>query len=105
MADAPKQLFTIPDELWAHIQPLLPEEPPKPKGGRPRMDDGQAMTAIFYVFRRASNGRRCLAIWGLPAPCTIAFRNGSEKACSNGCGKRGYKRTTKPNESNGPGRR
>jgi len=51
MANAPKQLFSIPDELWEKIQPLLPEEPPKPKGGRPRMDDRQAMTAIFYVLR------------------------------------------------------
>jgi transposase len=26
-----KKLFT--DELWEVIEPLLPEEPPKPKGG------------------------------------------------------------------------
>jgi transposase len=28
-----KKLVT--DELWETIEPLLPEEPPKPKGGRP----------------------------------------------------------------------
>lgn len=26
MANAPKQLFSIPDELWEKIQPLLPDE-------------------------------------------------------------------------------
>jgi nitronate monooxygenase/enoyl-[acyl-carrier protein] reductase II len=28
-----KELVT--DELWEVVEPLLPEEPPKPKGGRP----------------------------------------------------------------------
>jgi transposase len=26
----------VTDELWAAVAPLLPREPPKPKGGRPR---------------------------------------------------------------------
>ena len=26
----------LPDALWAQIAPLLPPEPPKPKGGRPQ---------------------------------------------------------------------
>jgi transposase len=26
----------VSDELWEVVGPLLPEEPPKPKGGRPR---------------------------------------------------------------------
>lgn len=51
MANAPKQRFSIPDELWERIQPLLPVERPKPKGGRPRIEDRRAMTAIFYVLR------------------------------------------------------
>jgi transposase len=29
----------VPDQLWNAIQPLLPPEPPKPKGGRPRVPD------------------------------------------------------------------
>ena len=42
-----KQLVT--DELWTIIAPLLPQEPPKPKGGRPRIPDRAALTGIIFV--------------------------------------------------------
>jgi transposase len=42
-----KQL--LPDALWARIAPLLPPEPPKPKGGRPRVSDRAALTGILFV--------------------------------------------------------
>ena len=44
-----KELVT--DELWEVIEPLLPEEPPKPKGGRPRVDDREALTGILFVLK------------------------------------------------------
>ena len=44
-----KELVT--DELWEVIEPLLPEEPPKPKGGRPRIDDRAALTGIIFVLK------------------------------------------------------
>jgi len=40
------------DELWDVIEPLLTEEPPKPKGGRPRVPDRAALTGILFVFKR-----------------------------------------------------
>ena len=43
--------YQISDALWKRIVPLLPRPKPKKKAGRPRMDDRQAMTAIFYVLR------------------------------------------------------
>src|SRR6476620_7453414 len=46
-----KQL--VSDELWAVIEPLLPPEPPKPKGGRPRVSDRAALTGIIFVLKRA----------------------------------------------------
>lgn len=39
----------VPDELWEAIAPHLPPEPPKPKGGRPRVDDRKALTGIIFV--------------------------------------------------------
>jgi transposase len=44
-----KELVT--DELWEVIEPLLPEEPSKPKGGRPRIDDRAALTGIIFVLK------------------------------------------------------
>src|ERR671911_334193 len=45
----PKPLVT--DELWTVVEPLLPREPPKPKGGRPRVPDRAALTGILFVLR------------------------------------------------------
>lgn len=44
-----KPLLT--DELWKRIEPLLPPDPPKPKGGRPRVPNRQALTGILFVSR------------------------------------------------------
>ena len=46
-------LYEIPDILWYRIVPLLPTIPHKKKKkvGRPRMNDRQAMSAIFYILR------------------------------------------------------
>ena len=41
----------VSDELWNTIAPLLPPEPPKPKGGRPRVPDRAALTGIVFVLR------------------------------------------------------
>jgi transposase len=44
-----KELVT--DELWEIVEPLLPPEPPKPKGGRPRVEDRAALTGIVFVLK------------------------------------------------------
>src|SRR3712207_1686549 len=41
----------VTDDLWAVVEPLLPPEPPKPKGGRPRVPDRLALTGILFVLR------------------------------------------------------
>lgn len=41
----------VSDEVWAIIAPLLPPEPPKPKGGRPRLDDRKVLTGIIFVLK------------------------------------------------------
>ena len=41
----------VPDELWRIIDPLLPPEPPKLNGGRPRVPDRAALAGIIYVLK------------------------------------------------------
>ena len=41
----------VPDELWVFINPMLPPEPPKPNGGRPRVPDRAALAGIIYVLK------------------------------------------------------
>jgi transposase len=41
----------LPDQLWERVEPLLPPEPPKPKGGRPRVPDRACLTGILFVLR------------------------------------------------------
>jgi transposase len=41
----------VSDELWEIIEPLLPPEAPKPKGGRPRINDRAALTGIVFVLK------------------------------------------------------
>src|SRR5215217_7595705 len=41
----------VPDDLWDSVEPLLPKEPPKPKGGRPRVPDRACLAGIVFVLR------------------------------------------------------
>ena len=56
-----KELVT--DELWEVIEPLLPEVPAKPKGGRPRIDGRRALTGIIFVLKSGIPGRCCPRRW------------------------------------------
>lgn len=41
----------VSDDLWAIVEPLLPAEPPKPTGGRPRVPDRACLTGIIFVLK------------------------------------------------------
>jgi len=41
----------VTDDLWTVIQPLLPKRPPRPKGGRPVVDDRAALSGILFVLK------------------------------------------------------
>lgn len=53
VADEAARAFLIPDELWAKIEPLLPERVNTHRfgGGRPRAGDRACMDGIFFVLR------------------------------------------------------
>jgi transposase len=50
-------LSFVPDDLWETIAPLLPKEPPKPTGGRPRVSDRAALAGIIFLLRPGSPWR------------------------------------------------
>ena len=55
--------FRLPDEVWERLSFVLPPTAPKPKGGRPRMDDRQALDAIIDVLKTGCQWKalpRCL---------------------------------------------
>ena len=41
----------VTDDLWIIVQPLLPCEPAKPRGGRPRLPDRHCLAGILFVLR------------------------------------------------------
>src|SRR3954453_17872252 len=41
----------VPDDLWTVIEPLLPPERPRPKGGRPPLPHRAALTGILFVLK------------------------------------------------------
>ena len=43
----------LSDALWAEIAPLVPPDPPRPKGGRPPVEAREALTGILFVLSTA----------------------------------------------------
>ncbi len=41
----------VSEELWAILEPLIPKNPPSPKGGRPPIEDRKALTGILFVLK------------------------------------------------------
>lgn len=39
----------LPDALWSEIAPLFPAAAPRPKGGRPRVENCAALLGILFV--------------------------------------------------------
>jgi transposase len=49
----------VPDEPWKLVEPLLPSEPPKPKGGRPRVPDRQVLWEDLPKEMNCGSGMTC----------------------------------------------
>ena len=60
--------FRISDELWALMEPLLPEHKNTHRfgGGRPRVPDRQCADAIFFVLRTGCQWNALLSHGPLP---------------------------------------
>lgn len=66
--------YQVPAALWAQMVRVLPPPAPKPKDGRPRMDDRQAMTAILYVLRTGCQWKALPRSLGAPSTVPDRFQ-------------------------------
>ena len=71
--------FDVPDDLWDLIEPLLPAEPPKPKGGRPRVPDRVALAGILYRVRTGCQWKAAPSEFGSPSTLHRYFQEWTKK--------------------------
>ena len=73
--------WTVSDEFWEKVEPLIPPAPSHAKGGRTPMDDRKAFSAndLRLTHRPASSATPCPGgRWGpLLLQCMTATKNGS----------------------------
>jgi len=41
----------VSDAFWSLLAPLLPSRPPRPKGGRPPVEDRAALAGVLFVLK------------------------------------------------------
>lgn len=54
----------ISNELWEEIEPLVPEHPPNPLGGAPRVADRRCLQGILHVLKTGCQ-------WQTLGPCEL----------------------------------
>lgn len=69
----PAKFSKVPEELWALVAPLLPPEPPKPKGGRPRIPDKTILAGILYRLRTGCQWKALPSQFGSGSTCHRRF--------------------------------
>ena len=65
----------LADRLWERVRPLLPPEPPKPKGGRPRADDRLCFLGVLFVLRSGCRWEDLPDCFPSPATCWRRHRD------------------------------
>jgi len=68
------QFADVPDDLWNRIAPLLPSEPDKPFGGRPRVADRVVMAGIVYRLKTGCQWKALPSNFGSGSTCHLRFQ-------------------------------
>lgn len=63
----------VPDALWERVAPLIPKEPAKPWGGRPRVSDRKIFAAVVYRLRTGCHWRALPDRFGSGSTCHRRF--------------------------------
>jgi transposase len=68
----------VPDPFWALVRPLLPAEPPKVKGGRPRLPARRVLAGIVYRLKTGCQWKALPREFGSGATCHRWFQRWSD---------------------------
>jgi len=63
------------DRLWDRVRPLLPPQPPHPRGGRPFVDDRACFEGIVYALRNGVRWRHLPRCYPSPVTCWRRHRD------------------------------
>ena len=69
---------TVPEPLWRAVEPLLPPERPKPKGGRPRVPDRAVLAGIVYRLRTGCQWKALPSEFGSGSTCHLRLQQWAE---------------------------
>lgn len=64
----------IPDQLWEQIAPFLPEQRPKPRGGRPRVPDRVVLAGVVYRMKTGCQWKALPRKFGSGSTCHLRFQ-------------------------------
>ena len=64
----------IPDDLWNVIAPLLPEQKPKPRGGRPSIPDRVILAGVVYRMKTGCQWKALPHKFGSGSTCHLRFQ-------------------------------
>jgi transposase len=64
----------VPDDLWGRIESLLPPEPAKPLGGRPRVADRVVMAGIIYRLKTGCQWKALPSNFSSGSTCHLRFQ-------------------------------
>lgn len=83
-------IWTVSDELWGVIAPILADLDPPKATGRPRVDARRTLDAIIFRLRSgcqaAANGTNCPSVSLTIAQCIAPSSAGCASASSRGSG-------------------
>jgi transposase len=99
--------WTVSDEFWEKVQPLIPAAPSRARGGRPRMSDRKAFEAMIYVLRTGIQWNALPRELGASSTVHERFqesKSGRGRASSSGCGRWGSPSTRRWKASSGSGK-
>lgn len=74
-------IWSIPDELWDEISPLLKVNIPKKKSGRPRSDDRRILDGLIYLARTGCQWRALPTEFGPKSTVYQRFREWLSQGC------------------------